>query len=54
MRKASDIGSSDSFSGSVGKLAPGFGIKKGRVLEVDAAKLSKGRALTNPPSRGAL
>ena len=24
MRKASDIGSSDSFSGSVGKLAPGF------------------------------
>ena len=28
MRKASDIGSSDSFSGSVGKLAPGFRIKR--------------------------
>ena len=37
MRKASDIGSSDSFSGSVGKLAPGSRIKRGRVLEVDAA-----------------
>ena len=28
MRKASGIGSSDLFSGSVGKLAPGFRIKR--------------------------
>ena len=53
MRKASDIGSSNSFSDWFDKPAPDLRIEWAASWTGDAAQVAKGRALTNPPSRAA-
>jgi hypothetical protein len=53
MANASNSGSSGSVSGSFGKLVRVLRIERAAPWRGDAAQLSKGRALTNPPSRAA-